>query len=265
MFSKLGLVIDRAILTAVIAVMNQAGRRVAVRHGAPQSLDGEVALQPVICCPADDAPRVEVEHDCKVEPALCRPDVGDVSTPFSVRLFGLEVLGDQVWRNWPGALAIRGSLEPPFLPCHEAVLAHQPCRAVTPDLMAFIDPVAMHPQTAIGAVRQGEHRANVGEIDHILSLSLSLSLSLAGRAVAPGEKSALADAQGPAYPVNGEACLLRLDEGEAHRLASFAKKAAAFLRCRAPASGTHSPGVADSVRHADRPMPRLAHRHPVHD
>lgn len=50
-------------------------------------------------------------------------------------------------------LPVRGPLEQAFLPCHEAVLAHQPGCAVTPDLMAFFDQVAMHPRLAIGAVR----------------------------------------------------------------------------------------------------------------
>ena len=66
----------------------------------------------------------------------------------------------------------------------------------------------------------------------------------------PGEKAALADAQSTTHPADREAGLLRLDEAEGHRLVSFAKKAAAFLRCRAPASGQHSRVAAVSAQHA---------------
>ena len=74
-----------------------------------------------------------VEHDREVEPTLCRPDVRDVSAPFPVRLLGPEVLRDQVRRNWPCVLAVCGPLEPPFLPCHEAVPPH----AETPAAVCF--------------------------------------------------------------------------------------------------------------------------------
>lgn len=76
--------------------MNQPRRRVAVHNGAPQSLDSEAALQPITRCPANDPPRVEVEHDREVEPALRRPDVGDIGAPLAIPLLGFEVLSEQV-------------------------------------------------------------------------------------------------------------------------------------------------------------------------
>ena len=178
--SKLGLIVDRAILATAIAVMNQTGRGVAVHNGAPQSLDGQTALQPVTRRPADDPPRVEVEHDRKVEPALRRPDVGDVGAPFPILLLSFEVLSEQVGRDWPGVFAVCGPLEPPFLTGHEAILPHQPGRSMAPDPVAVVDEIPMHPRATIGAIRQGEGRADMCKVDHVLPLTL------AGRAVAPG-------------------------------------------------------------------------------
>lgn len=90
---------------------------------------------------------MEVEHDREVGPTLCRPDVRDVSDLLLVWGICGEVLRDQVRRNWRGVLAVLGPLGPPFPPRHEAVLAHQPGRAMTPHLMAIVDQVAMHAQT----------------------------------------------------------------------------------------------------------------------
>ena len=82
-----------------VGMVHQLRRRVASHESTAQRFDREVALQSVTRGPADDPPRVEVEHDREVEPALCRPDVGDVSAPFLVGRIGTEVLRDQVLRN----------------------------------------------------------------------------------------------------------------------------------------------------------------------
>lgn len=54
--SKLGLIVDGAVLRSSIGMMNQPRRRVAVHNGAPQSLYSEAVLQPVTRGPADVAP-----------------------------------------------------------------------------------------------------------------------------------------------------------------------------------------------------------------
>ena len=204
--------------------MDQTRRGVASHKSTAQGFDGEVALQTITRGPADDATREEVQNDGEVEPALRRPDAGDVGPPLPVRAIRREVLRHEIGRNGPGVLAVRRALEAPLLTRDQPVLAHQPRCAMPPDLMALVDEVAVHARAAIGAVRQREGRADMRQIDHVLLLAQ------ASRPFLPGEEAALADPQGTAHPADRDAGLLRLDEAEGHRLPSFAKKAAAFFR-----------------------------------
>lgn len=95
-------------------MMEQTGRRIAGGQRAAESGDGQIALQPVTGGPTDDAARVEVEDHRQIEPALGRPDVGNVRAPFPVRCLGREVLRDEIGRDRPGMLAVRRALEPAF-------------------------------------------------------------------------------------------------------------------------------------------------------
>ena len=61
--------------------------------------------------PADDAPGVEVEHDGQVQPALCRPDIADVGSPFLVGCLGGEVLVEKVRCDGLVVLAVRRLFE----------------------------------------------------------------------------------------------------------------------------------------------------------
>ncbi len=215
-------------------------------------------------------PRTMVE--CQVEPTLSSPDVGDVSAPLSVGGFRREVLCNMVGRDRPGMFTVGRPLEPALLSGHQLVLFHQAGCSMPPDLVSLIDEIAVHAGTAVGPVRQRKGRSDVGKMDHVLPLAMT------GRTIPPGEEPALADSENPAHPLDREAGLLRLYESEAHRLASFAKKAFdhcprtnggkwshPFLRYRAPASEPRSRGATASARRAGRPMPRPAHQRPVHD
>ena len=211
-------------MRSAVGMVNQPRRRVASYQSTAQGFDGEVTLQTVTRGPTDDAAREEVQHDGEVEPALCRPDVGDVCPPLPVRAICCEVLRHQIGRYGPGMFAVRRALEAPFLPRDQLVLAHQSCRAVASDLMALVDEIAVHARAAIGAVRQCEGRADMGQIDHVLLLAAT------GRPFLPGEEAALANTEDAAHPADRKAGLLRFDEAEGHRLPSFAKKAAAFFK-----------------------------------
>ena len=123
-FSERGPIIDRAVLRTTTGMMDQPRRRFAVYDGAPRSHDCDAALQPVTRRPAGDPPRVGVNGHREIEPTLRRPDAGNVSALFPIRLLGPGVMGDQVGGSRPNMLAVHRPLEPPFLPCHEAILAH---------------------------------------------------------------------------------------------------------------------------------------------
>ena len=236
-------------------MMDQPRRGVASHQSPAERLDGKVALQAVTRGPADDPSREEVEHDGEVEPALRRPDVGDIGPPLLVRAVRREVLrheigrlrgsesdpGDRFPERRPGMFTVGRAFEAPLLPRDQPVLAHQPRRAMPHDLMALVDELAVHARAAIGAVRQGEGGADMREIDHVLLLAAT------GRTVLPREEAALADTQGTAHPTDREAGLLRRDEARRVIDLSLSRRRRRhcrsdqwrdngdlFLRCRAP-------------------------------
>ena len=257
-FAEQRLIVDRAVLRSAVGMVNQPGCRVASHQSTAQGFDREIAFQAVTRRPADDTAREEVQDDSEVEPALCRPDVGYVCPPFSVRRIRREVLGHQIGGDGPCVLTVRRPFEAPFLACNQLVLTHQAGCGMPPDLMAIVDEVAVHARAAIGAVRQREGRPDMRQIDHVLPPAQTSWPFL------PRKEAVLADPKDVAHPVDREAGLLRFDEAEGHRLPSFAKKAAAFLRCRAPASEPHSPAAAASTRHGHRRVPHSARWHHVH-
>ena len=181
------LIVDRAVLRPAVGMVDQTGRRVASHESTAQGFYREITLQVITRGPADDAPGEEIQHDREVKPALRCPDVGDVCSPLPVRAVRREVLRDQVGRDRLGMFAVRRALEAPLLPRDQLVLSHKPRRAMSPDLMALIDEISVHAGTAVGAVRQGEGRADMRQIDHVLLLTTT------SRPFLPSKEPALAD------------------------------------------------------------------------
>ncbi len=81
---------------------------------------------------------MQVDENCKIEPALSRPDVGDVAHPGLVRAAGMKGSGKDVWRNLELMIRVRcGPETAPFaaaLPPTDTVSraltgkARAPCR-----------------------------------------------------------------------------------------------------------------------------------------
>ena len=74
---------------------DHTGARLAQPDSTVKRPERQVAGHASAHGPADDAPGVEVEHDGQVQPALCRPDIADVGSPFLVGCLGGEVLVEQ--------------------------------------------------------------------------------------------------------------------------------------------------------------------------
>ena len=113
---ELGLIIDRAILAATIRMMDQPCCRTAHGEGFAQSGESQIAMPPVAGCPANHPACEQVDNDGEVQPAFTGPDTGDVGAPLLVGRGCGKVLIEQVRRDWPGAMAVRGRLEPPPRP-----------------------------------------------------------------------------------------------------------------------------------------------------
>src|SRR5215213_5139201 len=102
-------------LAATIGVMDQPGCRTAHGQGFAQSGKGQVAMQPVAGCPANDPACEQVDDDGEIQPTFAGPHVGDVGAPLLVGPCCREVLIKQVRRDRPGVMAVCGPLEPPLL------------------------------------------------------------------------------------------------------------------------------------------------------
>jgi len=82
------LIVTRTILRPAISVVDAAYGRLAKGNGHIQCPDRQVSLHPVANCPTDNTPRVKVDDDSQIQPALACPDVGDVTCPFLIGLIG---------------------------------------------------------------------------------------------------------------------------------------------------------------------------------
>src|SRR4029078_13564116 len=106
-------------------MMDQPCFRTAPGQGFAQSGKSQVAMQPVAGCPANDPACEQGDNDGEVQPALAGPDIGNVGAPLFVGRCCGEVLIEQVRRDWPSVIAVRGPLEPPLLPSLPAVVTPQ--------------------------------------------------------------------------------------------------------------------------------------------
>src|SRR5215212_8064426 len=112
-------------------------------------------------------------------------------------------------------MAVGGALKATFLPSREAILAHQPGGAAPAYRQALILQLAGHARTAIGLVREGEGRADVGQENQILPLART------GWTRSPSEVAARTDLEDLAQALDGELHFRRIDELEPHRLPSL--------------------------------------------
>jgi len=61
-----------------------------------KSADCQIPFHTITDGPTDDPPRIKIENDSEIQPALAGPEVGDVPCPFLVWTISREVLIQQV-------------------------------------------------------------------------------------------------------------------------------------------------------------------------
>ena len=76
------LILVRTVLGPTIRMMNATFRWLPYGHGHIQCADGEVAFHPVADSPTDDAARIQVKDDGKIQSALTGTDIADVTRSF---------------------------------------------------------------------------------------------------------------------------------------------------------------------------------------
>ena len=85
---ELGLVLNRAVLTAAVRMVKQAGLRSSHGEGSSQRAERQFLVQSITDRPAHDTPGVKVHDDRQVQPALPGPHVGDIRAPLLIRPLG---------------------------------------------------------------------------------------------------------------------------------------------------------------------------------
>jgi hypothetical protein len=112
----------------------------------PQRVQDEVSGHVRRELPADDHPRVHVDHEAEVDLALPGPQVAEVADPQPVWRLGGEVALHEIRALLGGRVRDRGAprLRAP-LRARQARSAHQPRDLVTADLLAVADQRGVHP------------------------------------------------------------------------------------------------------------------------
>ena len=88
-----------AILAAAIRMEKAAWRRIAEAHCHIERPDCQILLHSVTDRPAHNAAAMQIEDDGEVEPALRRPDIGDIASPLLVGRSSNKITVQPVRRN----------------------------------------------------------------------------------------------------------------------------------------------------------------------
>ena len=142
--------------------------------------------------PADDSPRVQVEHRGDVQPAFRRPEVGEVGDPFLVRRVRLELAVQNVLGQ-PGALArvLRQSATP--RPRPQRLTSHQPFHPMQSAAFAQGEQVMPDPPRPVGPVACQE------ALPYLAAESLVLDAASTPRSRQPGIEATARDTKRRAH------------------------------------------------------------------
>ena len=81
-------------------MVEQPGTRLSSLPSHVQRVQSEGRVKALMERPADDLPRKEVHDGRQVQLALGRRQVRDVGRPLLVGLIGLELPGQEIFRDW---------------------------------------------------------------------------------------------------------------------------------------------------------------------
>ena len=145
---------------SLIAMVDHTGARLAQPDSTVKRPERQVASAHG---PADDAPGVEVEHDGQVQPALCRPDIADVGSPFLVGCRGGEVLVEKVRCDGLVVLAVRRLFELLFPFWRQPISPHQPSHPMASNLDPILGKLVMDPLCTVALAAAPKGCPDMGE------------------------------------------------------------------------------------------------------
>jgi hypothetical protein len=200
-------------LAAVIGVVHQARRGVALADGHVQGVQDQFGAQMVGHRPAHDPAGEAVQHHRQVQPALVGALLGDVGHPQPVRPWRREVPLHQVRRWCSGRVAACRPVPSTAVDALQAVVTHQPGDPFAADVDIQAQPeLGVYAWRAIGAPAAGMDLADLfAEIG-------VLQRPLRRRARRPGVVAGACHTQHAAQSGDLVVCFLRVDQPvAAHR------------------------------------------------
>ena len=120
-------------------------------QGISDQLRGHIILHR----PANDAPRIQVQHYCDIQPAFSGPDIGEVSNPFLVRFVCIERTVQHIWRDDGACPGIFWQLATTWTR-PQCLQAHQTFDTVQAASKALCQHVVPDPACAISSLRAHE-------------------------------------------------------------------------------------------------------------
>jgi len=116
---------------------------------------------------------MQIDHHRQIEPALCRPDIGNITRPFLVWLVGMEVPIQPVGYNVEAMMAIGCCFV--FLGSDhiDTIIPHQSPHAPMPNAQAGLFQLLRHPRAAITAQAEMVLFSDMGQQHHVVTLTLT--------------------------------------------------------------------------------------------
>ncbi len=167
--------------------------------------------------PADHVAGEQIDDRRNIEPALCRPYVGEVGDPLAIGGWRFEASVEHVGSGHARRpFTPVGRQTPPSRSCPQGLLAHQPFNPVQSARHAVRQHVVPHAPCSVGSVARNE------ACPHLGGQLFIAPATLAARSHEPGIKATQRDPERPAQPFRRPDPPVLRDEAEPH-VDSFAK------------------------------------------
>ncbi len=223
MFLKPTLIPTTGILDALIAVMDQSGRRTAVRYRHVQRIKHQLTIGSLTHRPSDDPSGIQIQHYSQVQPSPASWDKGNIPGPDPVRNVDVKRPIQAIRRARVTVSSLIGRSKPSRSSGFNPIGPPQPSHPVSTTRNAFGIKRSPGFNRTVGLTTLGVKLANLKQQGPVLFRPTAL------RSATPRVIAAAAHAQRFAQVMDAVRRPLRLDEGELYS-DPLVKNATAFFK-----------------------------------
>ena len=138
--------------------------------GHVEGADRQVFLHPVADGPADHPTGMQVQDDGQINPALARPDIGYVASPFLVGLARSEILLQEIRRDVECVVTVGSCFEFMGSDHTNRILSHQTPYPAVPDAQAQLIQLFSHSGATVAALACSVLIADMRKKHHVTPL-----------------------------------------------------------------------------------------------